>query len=678
MRNWIIILVLFLSVGCSNRQSLDPAIVVDYARLNDVESAAHWIDDTIIVIPDEVNVTHRFVIGFPEGIKVGSKPAIYQISASTSDALPLDVQTQFPLHRAYSLTADRVDLVELLKGEVFVAGLARGKLTSLYDVQMGGAIDSLFASAIDDADNIAAFGADYNNGLTTFKVWAPTAKSLSLQLYDDAFKLAKNVSMVRSERSGTWEVRSNRPAIGSYYRYKITTFHPGTKQVESYEVTDPYSHALSANGEFSQVIDLESQDIKPAGWDNHKRPQTGPTAQDIIYRLNVSEYSKPDESQAPLDKGMFSAFNHQNTNSISHLNRLAKAGVTTINIMSVSDFSGSANAVKHLLVPDESLTQNPNSLWRIQELRQLIQTVHEMGMQVIVDMPAAFSANEGIDQNSVLDKIVPGYYLLRDPINGNSVKYKKAYANNTNRIMVKKLIKDTQTFWTKHYQVDGFNFSQTDQWRSPVDGAVTSLPAFIKSSEPNKSINYLANSKPRGRTNRLQIQYLSQNLLAPGVPLIVAGTEFSDPASRDNLDRQNKEWRQADAYPVDDVIYSAVEDFIAIRNSSPLFLLPSKEHIENRFDFPASKTNNENVTVLWIDDGYIDEDLIDLDPRHSQIVVIFNQTEQIKKIAVPEAGRLRLHPVQVNGGDPIVRRSQITLDQVIVPPQTTAVFVRPQ
>lgn len=121
-----------------------------------------------------------------------------------------------------------------------------------------------------------------------------------------------------------------------------------------------------------------------------------------------------------------------------------------------------------------------------------------------------------------------------------------------------------------------------------------------------------------------------------------------------------------------------VYDFMGIRNSTPLFHLTDRDAIRNRFDFPVIGTTIDGLTVLTIDDGYQNDNNSDLDPNYSQIVVVFNLTNESRKTNLVDAGRLRLHPVQVNGGDPIVRRSQITLDQVIVPPQTTAVFVRPQ
>ena len=640
MRILALILILFLSAGCSGRESLDPESVIKFANSKDIDSSAHWVNSATLALPSDLNASHRFLIGFPDGINGNAKPSIYQIKPAVSETLPEDLRLQFPEHSAYGLSAERQDLAELLRGEVFVAGIANGKLTSLNIVQTGGAVDSLYTFAVDDADEVSDYGAAIIDGSAVFKIWAPTVKSISLRLYDKKFDLIQDAAMERDEYTGLWTASIVGPEYPIFYRYKITSFHPMTRAVESYEVTDPYSRGLSRNGDYSRLVNLNSETLKPVGWDNHERPSSGPKLQDIIYRSGVR---LSDNEQA-----------------LAHLRHLKKAGITTLNLKSLpaGKTSETKFSTKHFLVPDKRFSETIDDMARIKNFRKFVQDVHSIGLQIIIDIPAGYSDKFGKGQNSILDKVVPGYYVLRDPINGTPVEKDLSFAMNTNRKMAVKLIQDTQLYWANQYKVDGFNLSQTEQWRSPLNDLHESLADFISTSQPNKSINFLARHELSDTSPRKRSLFLSQILMSPGIPLIEAGQNVPNtvPSLEDNM----------------------VYDFMGIRNSTPLFHLTDRDAIRNRFDFPVIGTTIDGLTVLTIDDGYQNDNNSDLDPNYSQIVVVFNLTNESRKTNLVDAGRLRLHPVQVNGGDPIVRRSQITLDQVIVPPQTTAVFVRPQ
>ena len=53
------------------------------------------------------------------------------------------------------------------------------------------------------------------------------------------------------------------------------------------QVTDPWSVSLSADSQYSQVVDLDDADLKPAGWDALELP-TPATAEDtVLYELHM-------------------------------------------------------------------------------------------------------------------------------------------------------------------------------------------------------------------------------------------------------------------------------------------------------------------------------------------------------------------------------------------------------
>jgi pullulanase-type alpha-1,6-glucosidase len=113
-------------------------------------------------------------------------------------------------------------------------------------------------------------------------------------------------------------------------------------------------------------------------------------------------------------------------------------------------------------------------------------------------------------------------------------------------------------------------------------------------------------------------------------------------------------------------------DLLRIRFSSPLFRLGSAEAIQQRLTFPAG---GPGVIVMSLSD----RGGRDLDPRWEGVVVVFNASDETTAQPVPsQAGaHYRLHPVQAQGSDPVVRGSSYDArtGTFSVPPRSVAVFV---
>ncbi len=720
-------------VSCSGRSSVSPERVIEYANIHGFDNVAHWADQQTIILPDNHSASRHFLIAFPEGMNGGTKPSIFQISPKESS------EYNRP-GKAYKIYMKDTDIHQVLEGEIFIACLDRGELTSLHLVQTAEVLDHVF-----ETDGIKPLGAHLEDKTTTFRLWAPTAKLVNVQIYNEQLMPVRKLEMEKSRKTGVWSVSDAELNSGQYYRYKMTIFHPASRKIETYEVTDPYSFGLSANSEFSQIIDLSEPDLEPEGWTGHKRPKTGASPKDIIYRLHVGEYSAFDESQPTSLRGKFKALTNRESHSVKHLEALAQAGVTTVNILPISDF-GSVNEIPmerfsldtsigevcdayeldldicatgqaenlissvylsnlasedldkvlsyvanndaygqgtdalHLFVPDGSYSSNADNRSRIVETREMIQSLHELGLQVIIDLPVHFGADVGQNIGSVLDKTVPRYYFVSDPVTGNIVRGKDGPEMAIDRKMAQKIISDAREFWALNYGIDGFNLSLSNQWRNVLEDDQISAD-MINSAVPNKSINYLEsygnlslrtylNDSDTEFRKRKHINAQAALMLTPGIPLVQSGTEFNIESNRNDPDT----WPFAITDWVGDEIFESLKDFITIRNSSPLFVLEQNE-LQQKLNIEM--VNSETLVMTLNDQSELSE-LPDLDPRYAQIIVVFNKSKVSQKIPVNEAGKLRLHPTQVNGSDRFVRRSQIMFNHVVVPPHSTAVFVRPQ
>ncbi|MBY0238140.1 MAG: DUF3372 domain-containing protein, partial [Burkholderiaceae bacterium] len=94
---------------------------------------------------------------------------------------------------------------------------------------------------------------------------------------------------------------------------------------------------------------------------------------------------------------------------------------------------------------------------RIVEFRQMVMALHKTGLRVGMDVVYNHTYRAGQDKQSVLDRIVPGYYhRLSDKgaIEASTCCFNTA----TEHRMMGKLMIDSTALWTRHYKIDSFRF----------------------------------------------------------------------------------------------------------------------------------------------------------------------------------------------------------------------------
>ena len=96
-------------------------------------------------------------------------------------------------------------------------------------------------------------GFELGSTYTTFRVWAPSAESVTLRLYREGmFVDAEFVEKMDRGENGLFDISVPRNLAGYYYDYLVVT---GGKK---YATADPYAVSSGANGERSMVLDLPS------------------------------------------------------------------------------------------------------------------------------------------------------------------------------------------------------------------------------------------------------------------------------------------------------------------------------------------------------------------------------------------------------------------------------------
>src|SRR5215213_4997759 len=94
---------------------------------------------------------------------------------------------------------------------------------------------------------------------------------------------------------------------------------------------------------------------------------------------------------------------------------------------------------------------------RIVEFREMVQSLNQSGLRVVMDVVYNHTNASGQSENSVLDRLVPGYYHR---LNAEGAVEKSTCCENTatEHTMMRKLMVDSVVTWAKEYKVDGFRF----------------------------------------------------------------------------------------------------------------------------------------------------------------------------------------------------------------------------
>ena len=99
------------------------------------------------------------------------------------------------------------------------------------------------------------------------KLWAPTAQSVSLQIFDHESDTTPAAVVPMHEHNGVWVAGGQSSWKDKYYLYSVKVWVPSDAAVDTNVTSDPYSIDIALNGTKSRITDLDSAETKPAGWD---------------------------------------------------------------------------------------------------------------------------------------------------------------------------------------------------------------------------------------------------------------------------------------------------------------------------------------------------------------------------------------------------------------------------
>jgi pullulanase-type alpha-1,6-glucosidase len=475
---------------------------------------AVWLTGDTLVWPGaDPTSTYALYTAANGGISSDSTGAVTGAEASygltvDTTGMPATLLAKFPQYAGATVlrapsTLSAAAAAAALKGELVVTRSSNGAVVDGTQVQSAPMIDFLYAAAAKPQRLGLTFAGD---GVPTFRVWAPTAKSVLLNVFDGATATtATTLPMVLDATSGVWSYNGGASTAAwtnrAYYTFTAQVYSRAAHDtVVSNTVSDPYSVTLNANGQRSMVLNLADPSTRPGSWPGRLLPTSATPTDATIYELHIRDFSANDPTVPAAHRGKYLAFSDASVGML-HLKALAFAGLTHIHLLPSFDFdsvdeitcvpngtvpastgagleaetfvttpdtTGQAPQNRdcynwgydpfHYGAPDGSYSSDAgDGLARVIEVRRMVQSLHASGLRVIMDVVYNHTSESGQGAHSILDQLVPGYYYRQDAsgvVEGDSCCEDTA----PEFAMMEKLMTDTLVQWADQYKIDGFRF----------------------------------------------------------------------------------------------------------------------------------------------------------------------------------------------------------------------------
>jgi maltooligosyltrehalose trehalohydrolase len=255
------------------------------------------------------------------------------------------------------------------------------------------------------------FGAECReDGSVRFRLWAPAAQIVTLSLRDR--NNSTQLALGRLDQ-GWFELTTSQAKAGSQYFFRID---------DDKEVPDPVSRfqPQDVHGP-SEVIDPTAFDWRDADWNGR------PWEEAVVYEVHVGAFTRA---------GTFASV-------VERLDYLADLGVTAVELMPVSDFPGRRNWGYDGVYPFA-----PESVYgRPEHLKQLVQSAHERGMMVFLDVVYNHFGPEG----NYLNSYAPQFFTNRYHTPwGSAINFD----GNENRT-VRDFFIHNALYWLTEFHLDG-------------------------------------------------------------------------------------------------------------------------------------------------------------------------------------------------------------------------------
>ena len=332
-------------------------------------------------------------------------------------------------------------------------------------------------------------GATYDGSGTNFAVFSEVAERVELCLFEpDGSETRVDLPETTAQ---VWHGYA--PGVGPGQRYGFRVHGPfepreGLRCHPSKLLLDPYATAVEGEVDWNQSLftyrfddpdgpmcDLDSGPHMPKGvvtspyfdW-AHDRPPRTPWNETVVYEVHVKGFTQRHPDIPEELRGTYAGLGHP-----AAIEYLTALGVTAVELLPVHQFIQDSHLVERglrnywgynsigFLAPHNAYSASGQAGGQVQEFKQMVKTLHEAGIEVILDVVYNHTAEgnhlgptlsfKGLDNRAyyrLVDDDRRYYYDTTGT--GNSLNMRQPH--------VLQLIMDSLRYWVSEMHVDGFRF----------------------------------------------------------------------------------------------------------------------------------------------------------------------------------------------------------------------------
>ncbi len=307
-------------------------------------------------------------------------------------------------------------------------------------------------------------GVHYWAEKTVFKIWAPTATAVKVNLYKagDGGQ-AISTTLMKREKQGVWQLIIQGNFKNNYYTFQV--------QIDGNwlaETPDIYAKAVGVNGKRGMIINL--QETNPVNWNKDKKPPLKNFTDIIIYESHIRDFSV-NKNSGIKHKGKFLSLMETGTKNraglSTGLDHLKELGITHLHLLPTFDFNSIDESKPGSVAynwgydplnynaPEGSYATNAyDGRVRIKEFKQMVQALHANGIRVIFDVVYNHTAN----RESAFNYFVPGYFYRHNADGSYSDATGCGNETASEKAMMRQFMVSSVRYWATEYHLDGFRF----------------------------------------------------------------------------------------------------------------------------------------------------------------------------------------------------------------------------
>jgi glycogen operon protein len=331
-------------------------------------------------------------------------------------------------------------------------------------------------------------GATYDGSGTNFSVFSGVAERVELCLFDEAGNETR--CDLPEATALCWHGYLPNVVPGQRYGYRVHGPHDpreGHRCNPAKLLLDPYAKAVEGEVRWDEAVfghrfadpearnDVDSAAHMPRSvvinpyfdWDNDRHPRTA-WADTVLYEMHVKGFTARHPGIPEEVRGTYAGLAHP-----AAIDYLSSMGVTAVELLPVHQFVHDSHLVERglrnywgynsigYLAPHNGYGTAAHTVQHVQEFKQMVKTLHEAGIEVILDVVYNHTAEgnhlgpmlslKGID-NAAYYRLVDDdrrfYYDTTGT--GNSLNMRHPH--------VLQLIMDSLRYWVMDMHVDGFRF----------------------------------------------------------------------------------------------------------------------------------------------------------------------------------------------------------------------------